>query len=124
MGSYSSSTSVSTNVDKRMVVDAGATGITADNSTVQVLDNGAIEKAFSFANLNTKQLGESFEDLLGFAKDAMNMTQDNAKVAEMATQEVAKAYEGAAAAASGQKIILYGVLVLAGLWLLKRKGGA
>lgn len=122
MGSYSSSSSNSTNTDKRMVVDAGATGISADNSTVQVLDGGAIDRAFSFANLNAQQLGASFEDLLGFATHAMDMTQGSSKVAELATEQVAKAYEGAASAASGQKIILYGVLALAALYLLKRKG--
>lgn len=120
MGSYSSSSSSSVNIDKRQVVDANAVGITADHSTISMLDGGAIERAFGFAEKNAQQHAQSLEKLLGFATQAMSMTDSNAKVAELAADKVAAAYEGA----SGQKIILYGALILAGLWLLQRKGRA
>lgn len=125
MGSYSSSSSSSTNIDKRQVVDAGAMGITADSSgssnlTISVLDAGAIDRAFDFAKFNAGEFTDSFEKLLTFAGQAMNMTQDNAKVAELAADKVAQAYEGA----TGQKIILYGVLALGALWLINRRRGA
>ena len=120
MGSYSSSSSSSTNIDKRQVVDAGAVGITADHSTISMLDGGAIDRAFDFAEFNSGQFTDSFEKLLSFAGQAMSMTEDNSKVAEMAADKVAAAYEGA----SGQKIILYGVLVLGALWLLNRRRAA
>lgn len=120
MGSYSSSSSSSTNIDKRQVVDAGAIGITADHSTISMLDGGAIDRAFDFAEFNNGQFSDTFEKLLGFAGRAMDMTQDNAKVAEIAADKVAAAYEGA----TGQKIILYGVLALGALWLINRRRAA
>lgn len=53
-GGKSSSSSASTNTtnttDKRLVVDNGAVGISADNSSIVMGDYGAINSAFNFAN--------------------------------------------------------------------------
>lgn len=124
MGSYSSSSSSSTNIDKRQVVDANAIGVTSDGSSsvqVNVLDAGAIDKAFAFALNNTEQLGDTFEKMLSFTEQAIDLTADNAKFAEMATKEVGAAYAAASENASGQKMILYGLLALGALYLLRRR---
>lgn len=122
MGSKSFSTSTTNVTDKRQVTEAGAVGVSADHSTVNMLDGGAVDRAFDFAEFSSGKFSDSFEKLLGMAGKTLDLSGETAKFAEKAadaaTSKIAEAYEGA----SGQKTMLYGALVLAGLWLLRKKG--
>lgn len=66
------STSVTENktfqTDNRRVIDAG--GISAEDSTVNVLDGGAIARAFDFASKTTVQAQQSITSTANLVSDA------------------------------------------------------
>jgi len=69
--SQSSTNTTTTTVDKRMVVDGGSLGVTADGSTITVnaLDAGIVEKALDTVKASDATNGEGFSQLLDLASN-------------------------------------------------------
>lgn len=143
--SNASSTAATTNnVDRRTVNDGGIS-VSGDGNAVTAnlsyTDAGAIAGAFDFAKSNTETTYKSTADAMGLAKDGLKLNLDQAKVNaegllagmgklidfarattdtakavnETATQNVAKAYENVQEIGTGQKFLVAGGLVLAGI---------
>ena len=122
-GSSSSSTSNATttnNTDKRLVVDGGSYGVSADNSSVsiQTSDMGAIQGAgqIALASLNTNS--NNFDHLLSTADHLLTQQQKGIESASSLTKSLAgtaqQAYSDAANQASGNKqLILAAMAVVA-----------
>jgi hypothetical protein len=131
--------------DKRLVNDGGGAGTSGNNNTVfnsvQSTDLGAIAGAMDLARTSlamsnndmTQAVGlashtfDKSSDLMtinaanmlsGFSKliDASNTVMQTAKdVNQTATQDVAQAWQAQASTSSGQKFMVAGGLVLAGI---------
>ncbi len=71
-GSSSSVTNQTSNIDRRVVNEAGAIGVTADNSTisVNVTDQGSVAAASEIATHAIDETAASFAQLLSSASDA------------------------------------------------------
>lgn len=127
--SKSSSSSTISNVDKRLVVDGGSIGISADNSTVTLTDQGAIAHAFDFAkssNVQAFDLAKSsnvqtakgLAAVLGLASGALRLGDDSSKRSLDASREVKAAYDKAAEIASGNTTLIYAGLGVLGIGAL------
>ncbi len=79
--SKSASTTTTNNVDKRLVVDNGGVGVSADSSnvSVSVLDGGAVNAAISLAKFSGDNQLKGYEDLLGLTKDTFGSVFDIVK---------------------------------------------
>lgn len=128
----STTTTTTTNTDNRMVNDGASVGINGSGNTV--LDNGAIGMAFDFSRGSTESAFKSTADAMGILKDGMKLTFDqqavNGKgfldamgklldtaktVNENATANVKEAYSNVQEISTGQKFLVAGGLVLAGI---------
>jgi len=124
--SNSSSSSSTTNIDKRLVTDNGSTGISSDSSTFNIsnTDNGAVVAALNSSTLNFATLMDTVKVL---GQGAVNSLQANVALAKELSGTSQAAYTDAASQASGNKSLMYGVLaVLAMIALsmtLKKKAG-
>jgi len=67
--SKSATTTTTNTTDKRMVVDGGSMGVTADGSTINVttLDSGIVQAALDTVKAADATNGEGFEGLLSLA---------------------------------------------------------
>lgn len=111
--SSSSSSTQTTNIDKRQVVDGGSVGVTSDNSTVNVLDNGAVKQSIDLAKSSSELAYANLSQLLGFAKQSLELTNKNA-------DQVGQAFTTADKASSSQKLLIIGGLAIAGLIAYKK----
>lgn len=142
--SSSSSTSSSTNnTDRRVVNDHGLTS--GDGSTINAnvsnLDGGAIADAFDFAKAGSENAFKSTQDAIGLANntvagaaalqknaadgllaglgsllDFARSTADNAKAtSDNAQKNVAAAYSNVQEISSGQRFLVAGGLMIAGV---------
>jgi hypothetical protein len=111
--SKSESTSKNTTIttDKRLVVDNGATGISADNSTVNYtsLDGGAISSAFDFA-MNTFAVTTDILKANVAAVDHINSTT---------TEAIQKANANALAVTDTNRYLVAGGLAVVGIVAIK-----
>jgi len=75
--SSSSTTTNSTSIDKRQVVDTGSTGVTADNSTINVTstDLNALNTARDIATLGITNNATNTDHLLSAAESLFGMQQ-------------------------------------------------
>jgi hypothetical protein len=105
--SSSSNTTSTTNIDKRQVVDGGSVGVTSDNSTVNVLDNGAVKQSIDLAKSSSELAYANLSQLLGFAKQSLELTKSNAS-------QVETAFKTAGDATDTQKLLILGGLAVAG----------
>jgi hypothetical protein len=125
-GSSSSSsptTTQTTNIDKRLVTDNGATAISADNSTITMTDNGAVKAALDSSTTNFSTLLDTVKVL---GAGAVNSLQANVQLAKDLNSGTQSAYADAANQASGNKTLLYGglaVLAMVGLSIAMKKAG-
>lgn len=151
--SNSSSTSATTNnVDRRTVNDGGIS-VSGDGNAVTAnlsyTDAGAVAGAFDFAKSSTETTYKSTADAVGLARDGLKLnleqskinadgllsgigklidfakaTTDTAKaVNETATQNVAQAYQNVQEIGTGQKFLVAGGLVLAGIVAVSKMKG-
>lgn len=126
-GSSNETTTSTQNVDKRQVVDTGSIGVTSDSSQVTVnasyLDEGAVNKAIDLATTSTATAGANVGEVLGFAKDVLKVAGENLKGTERAfntaTAQVAGAYETVQELSSGQRFLVAGGLLIAGIVAIK-----
>ena len=104
------STTTTTNVDKRQVVDGGSVGLTLDGNgnSVQVLDGGAIDASFEFA-------GESLEQMMDLAGRVLDAQEKGTALAHQAASSVGEAYKTAQEISSGQRMLVAGGLIIAGI---------
>ncbi|NOV27657.1 hypothetical protein E5S69_29675 [Cupriavidus necator] len=143
--SNSSSTAATTNnVDRRTVNDGGIS-VSGDGNAVTAnlsyTDAGSVAAAFDFAKGSTETTYKSTADAVGLARDGLKLnleqskinadgllsgmgklidfakaTTDTAKaVNETATKNVAQAYQNVQEIGTGQKFLVAGGLVLAGI---------
>jgi len=101
--SSSTSNTTTTVTDRRIVADAGAIGLSSDNSTIniQTLDAGIVGQALDTVNVGVTGLGEGFESLLNLAGDLFSQggeliktTQEQATSAVEAINTAANDREG------------------------------
>lgn len=102
-GSSSSSSQSTTQTDNRRTIASG--GISAEDSTVNVLDGGAIKNAFDFGTATVK---ESF----GFATRSQQQVLDSL---DSTSNLVAAAYNDAKGRGALTDKILIGAIAMAGL---------
>ncbi|WP_423197145.1 hypothetical protein DFLDMN_000721 [Cupriavidus sp. H19C3] len=136
----STTTTTTTNTDNRMVNDGASVGVNGSGNTV--LDNGAIGMAFDFSRGSTESAFKSTADAMGILKDGMKLTFDqqavNGKgfldamgklldtaktVNENATANVKEAYSNVQEISTGQKFLVAGGLVLAGIVAVSKLKG-
>lgn len=113
--SSSSSTSTTTqNTDRRQVVDNGGVGISSDTSTVSVTltDRDAVKQAIDLSKTSSELAYGNLSQLLGFAKQGLELANKNAGA-------VGDAFKTAAEISSGQKMLVTGGLLIAGLVAIK-----
>ncbi len=123
-GGKSSSKSSTTNIDKRLVVGDGGTGVSADLSAggdystvnLSVLDGSAIASAFAFAEANAMSTGESLALLLGVASEALTQ---NAALVQSSGDLVATAYEDAKGQTADSKYLIAAALAIVGVVAVK-----
>jgi len=133
--SSSSQATTTTNLDKRQVVDNGALGVSSDSSTVNVtvLDNGAIAQAIDLSKTSVTANQQSFSDLidmsktgtaqaytgldhlLGFANDVLTLEANSQKLISQSASNVGDAYKTAQDMSSGNRMLVAGGLILAGI---------
>ncbi len=97
--SSSSSNQTTTNVDKRLVGGEGSIGISGDNSSVTLVDAGAVSASFGFAR-------EALKNAIQVAASSATETADTATAA---LDKVKDAYSEAKA---GEQKVLVGVGVI------------
>jgi len=116
--SSSSSSQKTTSIDKRLVVDTGSTGISADRSTVTIntLDGGAIQKAFDFATASDQETGKTLHDVLGLAANVFDKAGSQIQAQ---TQLVATAYDTAKGQGSEKTILFAAGLAVVGIVAIK-----
>lgn len=146
----SSTAATTNNVDRRTVNDGGIS-VSGDGNrvTATLTDQGAVAASFDFAKSSTETTYKSTSDAIGLAKDGLKLNLDQAKVNadgllagmgklidfakstsdtakavnETATQNVAKAYENVQEIGTGQKFLVAGGLVLAGIVAVSKLKG-
>ncbi len=111
MGSKSSSSQQQVQQDQRIVAGEGAV-VAKDGSSVQVLDNGAIQRAFDTADSSLKGALDFGTNALGFAKQTTNAAIDNLQVTQ---QLVADAYNDAKGRGALTDKLLIGAVAAMGL---------
>lgn len=121
--SSSANTTTTNNTDKRLVTGANSIGVTADNSntTVNVLDGGAVAKSIDLAATVDANANKSLMALLGLANQAITTTQQQA---DKATAQVATAYDNAQGQGAQSKTLAYmvaGVVCIVGVMAFKGK---
>jgi hypothetical protein len=116
--SSSSTATTTTNVDKRQVVDGGV-GVSSDQSTVNVatynLDGGAIAAAMDLSKSGLDGIGKSFSEVLGFAGQVLSLTKQQQQLVTDAQSSVGDAYKTAQEISSGQRMLVAGGLIIAGV---------
>lgn len=135
--SDSSQTQVSTSKDNRIVGEAGSVNFADSNgNVVQMLDAGAVDKSFKFAESIAKgaastqaasvaQIGATTKSALDAVKDAYNGSAERIQdMAENSNASVSKAYQGMTEAladawqeskAGEQKLLAFGVMAVIGV---------
>jgi len=124
--STSQTTTNSTSIDKRQVVDTGSTGVTADNSTINVTstDLNALKAASDIALLgisnnatNTEHLLTAAQNLFGMQQKALDTSASLASaLAQTAMGQQQTALQTPDTQISGdKKQMTYAGLVVAGL---------
>jgi hypothetical protein len=99
--STSSTQYTTTNVDRRLVVDSGSIGLSAESGTynIQVLDQGAVDKAIELVKSSDQNTRETASELLGFTKDiftaGLTVLDKAGSQVEKQTELVSKAYDAA-----------------------------
>jgi len=116
--SSSASSQAQTSIDKRLVVDSGSIGVSADSSTVTInaLDAGAIEKAFAFATASDQETGKTLNQVLGLAADVFDKA---GRQIESQTQLVATAYDTAKGQGSEKTVLFAAGLAVVGIVAIK-----
>jgi hypothetical protein len=118
--SKSSSSTAVHNVDKRLVVDGGSLGVSADHSTVSIntTDHGALGvaeriagNAFNLAASSNVQTYKSLEGVLGLAGQASRSSLE-------ASLGVREAFAKASDIAAGNKTLIAAGLAVVGLGVL------
>ncbi|MQY50833.1 hypothetical protein [Rhodocyclus gracilis] len=114
--SSSANTTTTNTTDKRLVVDTGV-GVSSDSSTVNVsvLDQGAINGAIDLAKTGTVSAYSGIDKLLGFAKDVLELDKQSQKLVAQSAENVGSAYKTAQDASSGQRFMVAGGMIIAGI---------
>lgn len=94
--SSSSTSNDNINIDKRLVTDGEAVGVSADNSTVSVYkqttnnmsDLGSIEKAFKFATDAHNTVSDDFGKVLEVIGDSLDFNKAAAEMTTKTQQEM------------------------------------
>lgn len=114
--SSAQTSTATTNVDKRQVIDNGAMGITADNSTINMTDQGAVKAASQLADTALITNAGNFKTLLETAqvlsKGALDALKANTTMAQSLTTSTQSAYADAASQATGNKNLVYASLAV------------
>jgi hypothetical protein len=112
--SSSSNSTTTQNTDRRQVVDNGGVGISSDTSTVSVTltDRDAVKQAIDLSKTSSELAYQNLSALLGFAKDGLALADKNAGA-------VADAFKTASEISSGQKMLVTGGLLIAGIVAIK-----
>lgn len=115
--SSNSTATKTTNTDKRLVVDNGAVGVSADSSnvTVNALDNGAVKNAFDFATNASNNSTLTMTQALQLAKSDLKVVSQNAQLVSQSAAGVAAAYQNVGQISSGQQYLIMGVLLIGGV---------
>lgn len=115
--SSSSQATTTTNLDKRQVVDNGGLGVSSDSSTVTVtmLDNGAINQAIDLSKTSTTAAYTGLDHLLGFANSVLTLESNSQKLISQSAANVGDAYKTAQDMSSGNRMLVAGGLILAGI---------
>jgi len=123
--------SVSTNTDKRQVVDGSSTGISLDGSgnSLTVLDQGAIAKAFDFSKTSTETASKTIAEALGLVSQSFQMQQANfnktSDVLAQSAEGVKEAWTTASDTLSGNRTLVMlavGAGALVALNAFKKRG--
>lgn len=109
MGS-SKSAQTTTMQDNRRVLGEGS--ISAENSTVTVLDNGAINRAFDFGDNALASTGDIVKKALQFGLDSQAASND---VLSKSTSVLSNAYNDAKGRGALTDYILIGAIAMAGI---------
>lgn len=117
--SSSSNATTTTNTDKRLVADGGSVGISADNATINMLDQGAIKLAAGIAdsaiNSSTTNFGTLLETAQVLAKGSLDALSSNVKLAQSLSSSTQSAYKDSASQAQGNKNLVYAGMAVVGL---------
>lgn len=132
--SASSTSTETTNIDKRLVVDGSSVGVSSDSSTVNVtatsLDGGAVNAAIDLAKVSSESGNKNVAEVLGFVRDTfgdvLKVAGENLKGTQGAFQQATEAVKGAFIAqadiSTGQRAMVAGGLILAGIVAIKALG--
>lgn len=124
-GGSSSSAATTNNVDKRLVTGQGM-GISADNSTVNVLDGGAIAQAIDLVKTTDANAGKNYAQTLGLAKDFFTQSvaalDKSAAMVKDSGAVVAAAYDNAKGQGADAKFMAYGAMAVVALVAVKSFG--
>lgn len=112
--SSSSNSTTTQNTDRRQVVDNGGIGISSDTSTVSVTltDRDAVKQAIDLSKTSSELSYKNLSALLGFASQGLELANKNAGA-------VGDAFKTASEISSGQKMLVTGGLLIAGLVAIK-----
>lgn len=116
--SDSKSTNTTTSIDKRQVADNGATAISADNSTVNVLDGNAINNAFGFGVAALDFASTSLSEMVALAVSRDKVSE---AAASAVTDKAVNTIQNAGNADNTKNLLIVGAVAAAGLWSLKNK---
>lgn len=113
-GGSSASTNTTTTTDSRITQQSG-TAVSGNSNTVQVLDGGAINRAFDFSDNTLNKSIDFGQTALTKALDfAFKSNQQTATVLDSQTTLVKNAYEDAKGRGSMTDWIILGGMALAG----------
>jgi hypothetical protein len=111
-GGNQTTSTTTQNTDKRQVVDGSSVGVSSDSSTVNVTatstDHESIAKSFDLAKTSTAATLDTLNKALGFASDNLKLVQESAG-------NVGMAYKTASEISTGQRFLVAGGLVIAGI---------
>ncbi len=128
-GGNSSSTTSVTNLttDKRVVADTGSVGVSGDNTTVNLLDEGSVAASFDFARASLAENSKTAVELLGLARESITGALDTAKLAkDLSTQTIdslSTGYSNAKGLDSQRAVMIVAAVAVVALFILRRKAG-
>lgn len=105
--------------DAVALADRAVTETLKASAAANALNSGDFDKVLNLTSSSTKMAGDSLDKVLGFAGSVLKLTGDSAKVVEKSATNISDAYKTAAEISTGQRLVVAGGLVLAGIVAVK-----
>jgi len=128
-GGNSSSTTSVTNLttDKRVVADTGSVGVSGDNTTVNLLDEGAVTASLDFARAGMAENSKTAAEILGLARQSITGALDTAKLAgslsAQTIESLSTGYSNAKGLDAQKSVLIVAAVVVVAFFILRRQAG-